>query len=132
MSSLGPYCNTQRNSRNSTRPFPQPRRRRIYYIRRARGDELWLISRFERHLRRCTTCYTEHFDSPWHRPDSNSLCSRGTMHAYNLVDYLYSSKGHVYSHFDKPTERLEVDFLPGWSASRSLLVAVEYGMRVKF
>lgn len=96
----------------------------VVYIRRARNDELYLISHFEQHILKCTKCCRRDFESPWYRPLPRSLCSRGHMYAYDLNDYLYSCKGSVCSRIDKSNRDFEVDFRPSWVIARSLLVAV--------
>lgn len=98
--------------------------------RKIQPDERYVLRKFERHVKRCQSCCRTHFESRWYRPQNSSLCTRGHMYAFDLLDYLVSDKGAVFSRF-ATRAWADIDFDPAWDIARSLLVAVEYGMRVE-
>lgn len=104
------------------------------YWRFPRSDERYVVREFNRHITHCRHCSRRDFESPWFRPREGrdgSLCSRGLAKAQDLSSYLESRSGRVYSTWDNYRgESIEVSIDQHLSVVRSLLVAMEYGLRL--
>ncbi len=101
--------------------------------RPARDEEHEAIRNFARHASHCEHCADAHGS---YRAGM-TLCERGHRYARHVNDLLYSSKGRVFSVLDEYDERggqqppAEVEIPHGYESVRSLLKALERGLRLR-
>jgi len=99
--------------------------------RSPKWDERFVISEFEKHIATCPVCCYSDFHDRWRRPRVQSLCQAGHNFAHDLLDYLYSWRGRVYSVFETYLgSPVEVLYSERWISTRTLLVSVEHGLKV--
>jgi hypothetical protein len=101
--------------------------------RPARDEEHEAIRNFARHASHCEHCADAHGS---YRAGM-TLCERGHRYARHVNDLLYSSKGRVFSVLDEYDGRggqqppAEVEIPRGYESVRSLLKALERGLRLR-
>ncbi|RAK98810.1 uncharacterized protein BO80DRAFT_427140 [Aspergillus ibericus CBS 121593] len=99
----------------------------VVLVRDLEADEKLVISQFERHASHCPQCA----DPMTVLEETRSLCKRGNQYACDVVDYLRSKNGKIYSVVDLELNRSTLVKIPlNHKAVRQLLLAIEHGLRV--
>ncbi|OOF90265.1 hypothetical protein ASPCADRAFT_212114 [Aspergillus carbonarius ITEM 5010] len=99
----------------------------VVLVRDLEADEQLVISQFERHASHCPQCA----DPMTVLEAKLSLCKRGNQYARDVVDYLRSKNGKIYSVVDLELHRSTLVKVPLKNAAvRQLLLAIEQGLRV--
>ncbi|KAL4806380.1 hypothetical protein BDV18DRAFT_139346 [Aspergillus unguis] len=97
-------------------------------VRQLEADEEYVMTAFERHADHCPRCS----DPLRTFEESQSLCTRGTQHAIDVTNYLYSKRGKSYSAVDRERNQPTLVKIPrDCIATRSLLLAVEDGLTLR-
>jgi hypothetical protein len=106
----------------------EPRNEPILRVRDLQDDEKFVLCEFERHASHCSRCA----DPLSAFRERRNLCSRGHQYAVDVAEYLYRKNGTAYSMVDRGFDQLtEVKIPRGCIAARSLLLAIEEGLRVR-
>ncbi|KAI4113401.1 MAG: hypothetical protein LQ338_008182 [Usnochroma carphineum] len=98
------------------------------YSRLPRDDELYVMKAFARHASHCSACA-----SPYevHR-QGGTLCSKGHQRALDVAQYIYNKGGQSFSTVDhNGNNRVQIDIPANCEAVRSLLKAMERGLRLR-
>ncbi|PWY83796.1 hypothetical protein BO94DRAFT_536474 [Aspergillus sclerotioniger CBS 115572] len=114
--------------RSTTMPHPveQPAEP-VVLVRDLEADEQLVISQFERHASHCSQCA----DPMTVLEEKLLLCKRGNQYARDVVDYLRSKNGKIYSVVDLEHNRTTLVKVPlKNAAARQLLLAIEQGLCV--
>jgi hypothetical protein len=97
------------------------------YSRQPFDDEKYVMKAFNRHCTRCAQC-----SNPYavHKA-GGTLCDKGHRRALDVAQYVYSQAGVSYSQVDREChERVQLEIPVGCEAVRSLLKAMERGLRL--
>ncbi|MCJ1486719.1 hypothetical protein MMC06_006897 [Schaereria dolodes] len=97
------------------------------YSRLPRDDEAYVMKAFARHASHCSSC-----ERPYevHRR-GGTLCPKGHQRALDVAQYVYNKGGQAYSQVDREGhQRVQIEIPPGCEAVRSLLKAMERGLRL--
>lgn len=98
------------------------------YSRLPRDDELYVMEAFARHASHCLTCARPY---EVHR-NGGTLCSKGHQRALDVAQYIYNKGGQSFSLIDRDgNNRVQVEIPPNCEAVRSLLKAMERGLRLR-
>ena len=82
---------------------------------------------FARHAGRCPTCVNPY---EVHRR-GGTLCPKGHQRALDVAQYVYNKGGQAYSAVDREgSQRVQIEIPVGCEAVRSLLKAMERGLRL--
>ena len=97
------------------------------YSRLPRDDEAYVMKAFARHASHCPSC-AEPYEV--HR-QGGTLCPKGHQRALDVAQYVYNKGGHAYSVVDQEGyQRVQIEIPAGCEAVRSLLKAMERGLRI--
>ncbi|KAL8700829.1 MAG: hypothetical protein Q9201_005238 [Fulgogasparrea decipioides] len=98
------------------------------YSRLPRDDELYVMKAFARHASHCVTCARPY---EVHR-NGGTLCSKGHQRALDVAQYIYNKGGQSFSMIDRDgNNRVQVEIPANCEAVRSLLKAIERGLRLR-
>jgi hypothetical protein len=97
------------------------------YSRLPRDDELYVMTTFASHAKRCGQCarpydvFLEH----------GTLCEKGLGLAKDVAQYVYNRDGKAYSLVDSQGNRsMQIEIPHGCQVIRQLLKAIEHGMQL--
>jgi len=78
------------------------------------------------HCSRCADPYRTHLEG-------GTLCDRGHALAHDITQYIYSKAGLPFSVTDRERtgDRVQIEVPPGYDAVRSLLKAMDRGLRIR-
>ncbi|KAI4280815.1 MAG: hypothetical protein L6R38_004150 [Xanthoria sp. 2 TBL-2021] len=98
------------------------------YSRLPRDDELYVMKAFARHASHCSACARPY---EVHR-NGGTLCSKGHQRALDVAQYIYNKGGQSFSLIDRDGNHcVQVEIPPSCEAVRSLLKAMERGLRLR-
>ncbi|MCJ1411391.1 hypothetical protein MMC19_005480 [Ptychographa xylographoides] len=115
-----PHFPTFRSRQVSFTPAP-------IYSRLPRDDEAYVMKAFQRHASHCPSCvdpFAVHMRG-------GTLCPKGHQRALDVAQYVYNQGGKAYSLVDhEGTQRVQIEIPVGCESVRSLLRAMERGLRI--
>ena len=97
------------------------------YSRLPRDDEAYVMKAFAHHASHCPSCANPY---EVHR-SGGTLCPKGHQRALDVAQYVYNKGGKAYSLVDREgSQRVQIEIPPNCEAVRSLLRAMERGLRI--
>ena len=97
------------------------------YSRLPRDDEAYVMKSFAHHASQCSSC-----DQPYEvYRRGGTLCPKGHQRALDVAQYVYNKGGQAYSLVDREgNQRVQIEIPVGCESVRSLLKAMERGLRI--
>lgn len=97
------------------------------YSRLPHDDEAYVMKSFAHHASHCQSCARPY--DVYRR--GGTLCSKGHQRALDVAQYVYSKGGQAYSLVDREgNQRVQIEIPVGCESVRSLLKAMERGLRI--
>ncbi|KAL9120207.1 MAG: hypothetical protein Q9187_003241, partial [Circinaria calcarea] len=97
------------------------------YSRLPRDDEAYVMKSFAHHASHCQSCARPY--EVYRR--GGTLCPKGHQRALDVAQYVYSKAGQAYSLVDREgNQRVQIEIPVGCESVRSLLKAMERGLRI--